>query len=144
MSELTNDFSNALIHAHRDLLQHIKKLNDLVNAKQWLSALALRRELELIRDELTEHFRFEEEGGYMSAVVQRQPQMANAIGELRNDHDSLAITLNGFIERIGPSFLPHDEFLSEIHDWMNSLREHETRENRIVQEAFNMEIGGGD
>ncbi len=108
---------------------------------EWLSQL---------RDQLALHFALEEAYGYFDDPVEVAPRLSYAAESLRNEHRQLYLTLTSIVERaerllhngqlatlalwIGPEFLRFDE----------ALHDHESRENDLIYEAFDTDLGTGD
>jgi hypothetical protein len=103
-----------------------------------------------LRDQLALHFALEEAYGYFDDPVEVAPRLSYAAENLRNEHRQLYMRLTHIVERaerlmrseqlatlalwIGPEFLEFDE----------ALRDHESRENELIYEAYDTDIGTGD
>ena len=92
---------------------------------------------------LLEHFTHEEDGGYMVAVVREHPHMENRIGNLQSDHRRLAGMLEAVIQQWNDE-ARRAQIKSTLDDFFAELRDHEQRENRLLQEAFCLDQGIGD
>jgi hypothetical protein len=106
--------------------------------------------LSQLRDQLALHFALEEAYGYFDDPVEVAPRLSYAAETLRNEHRRLYTDLTHIVERgerllcseqlatlalwIGPQFLEFDE----------ALRDHESRENDLIYEAYDTDIGAGD
>lgn len=143
-------------------LQEIKQ----VNADLWTSLADLRHRcnrplapascrliidrLGQLRDQLALHFSLEEAYGYFENPLDAAPQLSRQAERLRGEHRGLYLELCDLVERaermfyddqhaalalwIGPQFLEFDDH----------LRQHEERENELICEAYEGDIGVGD
>lgn len=114
------------------------------------SCRQLVQRLSQMRDQLALHFALEEAYGYFDDPVDVAPRLSHAAEQLRTEHRELYMELTNLVERaerlvhseqmatlalwIGPEFLRFDE----------ALRDHESRENDLIFEAFDTDIGTGD
>jgi hypothetical protein len=103
-----------------------------------------------LRDQLALHFSLEEAFGYFDDPVDVAPRLGRAADRLRAEHKGLYLDLCDLVERaermfydeqyaalalrLGPQFLKFDE----------ELRSHEERENELIVEAYDADIGVGD
>jgi hypothetical protein len=103
-----------------------------------------------LRDQLALHFALEEAYGYFEDPVDVAPQLSRAAERLRDEHKTLYIDFCDLAERaermyydeqhaafalsFGPQFLELDA----------RLRSHEERENELIFEAYDADIGVGD
>lgn len=103
-----------------------------------------------LRDQLALHFSLEEAYGYFDDPVDVAPQLSREAEQLRDQHKELYLDLCDLDERaermyydeqhaalalwIGPEFLEFDR----------RFRNHEERENDLIVEAYEGDIGVGD
>jgi hypothetical protein len=103
-----------------------------------------------LRDQLALHFSLEEAYGYFEDPIDVAPQLSRAADRLRAEHKELYLDLCEVVEHsermfydeqhaalalwIGPEFLEFD----------SRLRSHEERENELIMEAYDGDIGVGD
>jgi hypothetical protein len=93
---------------------------------------------------LREHFRFEEKDGYMEAVRQRQPHRDREIAQLLEEHRQLAQSLDALRLDMRVADGLSDSLRESVRAWVERVRHHEAHENRLVQEAFNLDISAED
>jgi hypothetical protein len=93
---------------------------------------------------LTEHFGYEEQKGYMDVVRKREPRLERAIQQLAEEHGQLRQSLDGLIGQAGTATGLNDNLRELIREWIERVRRHEIRENDLVQDAFNLDIGAED
>ena len=152
----------ATVTVNAAFLQEIKE----VNQELWMLQADLRHrflrpvapghsrflldKLCLLRDQLALHFSLEEAYGYFDDPVDVAPQLSRAADRLRAEHKGLYLDLCDLVERsermfydeqhaalalwLGPQFLEFDE----------RLRSHEERENELIVDAYDADIGVGD
>ncbi len=93
------------------------------------------------------HFRHEEQGGYMAEALVRAPQLRPRAEALQKQHeqlqeaiDKLQLLVNSGVE----SASWWDQIRNDFQHFASQLTEHEHCETKLVQEAYNLDIGGGD
>jgi hypothetical protein len=154
--------STGTVTVNAAFLQEIKE----VNQELWVLLADLRHrcqrpiapshcrhlidKLSLLRDQLALHFALEEAYGYFEDPVDVAPQLGRQAEQLRAEHKGLYLDLCDLVDRaermfyddqhaalalwIGPEFLEFDQ----------RLRGHEERENELILEAYEGDIGVGD
>jgi hypothetical protein len=135
MKTPTDTFVEALQEAHTDLLSDLHELEKEMGADS-ASPVALGTHLGSLQTHILEHFRFEEEGGYMAQVLKEEPQLRSAADELLEEHQQMAETLEGLIQEITKASGVRDAFRKKVKAWIKQIRQHESRENSLVQEAY--------
>jgi iron-sulfur cluster repair protein YtfE (RIC family) len=139
-----DSIAEALGQAHVALLADLRKLEQAVHPSSGEGPAGLRARLGEAHAHITEHFRFEEQNGYMDAVREREPRLERAIHQLAEEHRQLARSLEVLIEQARDATSLDDRFRDEVREWVERVRRHEARENDIVQDAFNLDIGAED
>lgn len=134
-----------LERAHTALMEDLQRLDRAAGAAgpPCNGAGELRSRLDATCTHITEHFRFEEQNGYMEVVSKREPRLQHVIDELAGEHRRLAATLAGLIERARVGSLD-DTFRGEVRAWVKDVRQHEIREDELIQDAFNLDLGTKD
>lgn len=154
--------STATVTVNPAFLQEIKE----VNQELWQSFADLRLRcsrpiatgmcrhlvdwLSELRDQLALHFALEEAYGYFDEPLHVAPQLAEKAGEIRAEHQELYLEFSDLVDRaermffagqtaalalwVGPQFLDFDA----------RIRDHEERENELIYDAFESDIGVGD
>jgi hemerythrin-like domain-containing protein len=133
-----------LTRAHDALLKDLQQLEKETGAPSGPNAAKMSTRLDQVRTHITQHFRFEEQDGYMDAVVQRAPHQERTIEQLREEHRQLANSLEALREEALATQSLDDPFREKVRAWVAQVRDHGTRENRLIQEAFNLDIGAED
>lgn len=133
----------SLIEAHKRLQSNLQELDALVASPE-TSPSVLAKRMNDLQALLTEHFHWEEKDGYMQAVLARAPQQERAVVTLQDEHTSLARTL----ESLRVTLAVRPEITAELRDrfrqWIAQVRDHETRENLLVEDVFNREVTAAD
>jgi hypothetical protein len=130
--------------AHAALLADLRELEQAVRPDSGESLVGLRARLGATHAHVTEHFRFEEEDGYMDAVRKREPRLERSVQQLAEEHAQLRRLLEAIIGGAGAAASLGDALREEIRGWTECVRRHEARENDLVQGAFNLDISAGD
>jgi hypothetical protein len=144
MQNTTTSFADALARAHGALLQNLRSLEDAVGAVPPKSAVELAARLGVTRAQISQHFCFEEQNGYLDAVRKREPRLEHRIQELAADHGRLLESLDKLVERARAATGPDPGLREDVKKWVDSVRQHEARENELVQDAFNFDFGAED
>lgn len=136
--------AEALSRAHGALLADLRKLEEAVRPSSEEGLTELSARLGATRAHITEHFRFEEQNGYMDTVRKREPRLERIIEQLAEEHRQLAQSLDAIIEQARAVTSRIDTIREEVRGWVERVRQHETRENHLVQDAFNLDISAED
>jgi len=147
MSGTNNAVAEELGRAHMGLLEEMQRLEKAAGpcgptgAGEGLAEL--RTHLDATRTHILEHFRFEEQNGYMDVVSKREPRLQRVIEELAQEHRQLAQTLDALTAQ-ARAVSPDDRFREEVRAWVKAVRQHEVREDELILDAFNLDIGTKD
>jgi hypothetical protein len=144
MGKTESPVAEALSRAHRSLLEDLRKLEEAARPSAGKSLTDLRDRLDAADTDITEHFRFEEQNGYMSDVRKQKPHLERAVQQLAAEHRQLAQGLAGLIDKAWAASSLDDALGEEVRQWIERVRQHEHRENELVQDAFNIDIGARD
>ncbi|MCG8606447.1 hypothetical protein MJD09_15870 [bacterium] len=100
------------------------------------------------KNRLLKHFDLEEEGGFMTDVLEAAPQSEMKVTQLKREHEYIITSLDRLtsdlkeIQEMEPTRL--EGVRNGINDIMKSLRDHETEEHMLMQRAYFREFGGAD
>jgi hypothetical protein len=144
MNKVKKSPTSALADAHRALLKDLADLERLAEPAVALEAAGAGARLEALREHLGKHFRFEEQSGYMQAVLARAPHYERRVQRLREEHDELWNELAALIIQAGGLPARDEEFRQAVRAWVEHVRDHEARENVLVEDTFNTEVAAGD
>jgi len=143
MEKTKESVAEALGRAHVALLADMKALGQAVRPSE--NDLAkLRSRLGSTRTNITEHFRFEEQNGYLDVVRKREPRLEREIHQLAEEHGQLSKSLDALIGKARTATSLGDSLRDETRQWIEQVRKHEVHENDVVQDAFDLDIGAED
>ena len=103
-----------------------------------------------LRDQLAMHFALEEAFGYFEDAVREAPQLSCAAESLRQDHARLfqyACRLAELAERLSYSHANHhyhQRLAEAFREFDTDFCLHESRENALIVQALQDDIGVGD
>jgi hypothetical protein len=144
MDTTEKSVAEALTRAHAVLLDDLTKLEEVAGSAPEEALADLRLRLGATHRHVAEHFRFEEQNGYLDVVRKRDPRLDRAILQLAEEHRDLRRSLDALILEVGAAARLDDSLRGKVQEWVRSIREHETRENDLVQDAFNLDIAAED
>jgi hypothetical protein len=102
------------------------------------------RQLNELVDHVESHFAHEEDGGYMAESLARAPRLATRAGRLLAEHAELLDDVHK-LQMLARSGVETDGWWRQIETDCERLKVtlfvHEHAEHRLVQEAFNRDIG---
>jgi hypothetical protein len=101
-----------------------------------------------LEQRLPEHFAFEERGGYLSDALAIAPRLSKWAAQLAEDHPIFLEQLRELVRdaheaAADDSRQPWEQIAVRVQKLASALGEHELEENRLVQQAFSEDIGGG-
>jgi hypothetical protein len=144
MENLETPIAEALEHAHASLMQDLRELERSARLGSQDDLKVLRSSLERTRAHILDHFRFEEQNGYMDVVRKSEPRLSRTIDDLAEEHVRMRNELEALIREAAAASSVNEGIRAKTLDWINHVRRHEARENRLVQDVFNLEIGPED
>jgi hypothetical protein len=130
--------------AHAMLLKDLQELEEMVRRATGERLAELTARLGATRTHIKEHFRFEEQNGYMDLVRKREPRLERAVQHLAEEHRALALSLDALIEEAGARADLDDTFREQVREWIGQVRQHEARETNLIQDAFNFDVSAED
>jgi hypothetical protein len=147
MSEIARSFTIELDDEHVSLLAQLGCLEEKPEPGTADCAGLLVGRLTEVQASLQRHFRFEEEGGYMSRILADAPYLHRAAQELLAEHTRLSNYLASLITAaagVPPESHVTPALRERVSQWVLLVRGHEARENRLIQQACNQDIGADD
>ena len=133
--------ASALSVAHASLLEQLRRLEEAVTEQ---SLPEFRDRLRAVRIQIAEHFRFEEQDGYMETVRKQQPRLERAVRELGAEHPQLLQALDAIVADTRTAAALSTTVRQSVQAWIDRVRQHEACENGLVQNAFNQDISAED
>ncbi len=99
-------------------------------------------------DHLKKHFELEENGGFMTPVIEENPSKESTVQALKEEHQILLDDLDTLTQKmcsIPPSDCDACEQLCEsFQQLVKALRKHERIEDQMIQSVFTDDIGTKD
>lgn len=109
---------------------------------RWILAV-----LDVLLETLPSEIEFKEHDGYLSEVTDVQPSWCGAVDKLHEEHAALFDELHdlrrALLRQSGTPAMAN-RVLTNLQHWMHGLEAHHHHENRLLQTAMNLDIGGGD
>lgn len=136
--------ADTLHHAHEALLHDLRELERLAKRSTTEDISHLRTRLHSVYGDVMEHFRLEEENGYMDSVRTRSPRLERTVSQLAKEHRQLADSLESLIANVDDCSIIDGALRKDIHSWVERMRRHETHENNLIQEAFSLDVESGE
>jgi hemerythrin-like domain-containing protein len=103
-----------------------------------------------VRDQLAFHFALEEAYGYIEDPVVVAPRLCERIEQLRIEHSelyALAARIVDSVEALSPDESEShasQSLADQCHRFLRSFDQHEAKENALIAQAFNEDIGECD
>jgi predicted nucleic acid-binding Zn-ribbon protein len=144
MEKAETSVAEALSQAHAALLADLEELDRGVRPSSTSDLAELRARLATTSTHVAEHFRFEEQKGYLDTVRKREPRLERAIQQLEEEHRQLLESLAALVEEAAAATSLGDPLRDRVRSWVTNLRQHEIRESDLVQDAFNLDISAED
>jgi hypothetical protein len=140
----TNSIAESLSEARRSLFRDLTGLENLIHPGSKVALRELQNRLSRTYTHLCEHFRLEEKDGYMDNLADDQPRFHRVVEQLGDEHRALRRALDMIhADTIVASGVDED-LLQRTRDWVARVRQHETRENDLVQDATDLDVGTQD
>lgn len=136
-----------LLAEHRDLFNLIQSVRAAFAAPGNPTPACRAMVLEAIRSlrsHLSEHFAREESGGFLEEAVTRIPRLSAAMRSIICQHPDLLAELDRVIaglECAPDSSAAWEAARKAYGDFACHMTEHERRENAVVQEGYNEDLG---
>ena len=110
---------------------------------EWLARLRTR--FDDYASHLREHLAQEEEGGYLTHVVELRPTLSEAVEIIRQEHEELTHIIQD-VQAAVHELAPEDNLLrrdccERVKQLMFWIERHEEHENYIVTYAFTQDLG---
>jgi hypothetical protein len=147
MLETTFSFVAELSQEHDSLLGQLSHVQEAFHEYLPGGASLLADRLRALKTSLLRHFFFEEQGGYMSQVLEQAPHLHRSAQELLAEHHLLGLELDALIESasaVPPDRLPPVPLQQRVEQWMGLVRRHEAKENQLIQGTCNQDLGAED
>ncbi len=103
-----------------------------------------------LRDQLATHFSLEEAFGYLDDPVEIAPRLSDLAENLLKEHRRLQdriselVNFTWALQNRGSLQVAFRQVAKEFHGFHNDLRRHERREQLLILQAYDDDIGVGD
>jgi hypothetical protein len=139
-------FAAAFEAEHREMRQLVHALRDAVNRNRpWSREVAREavHAVEAMQTHLRHHFAQEEAGGYLEQALAMAPRFNDEAQVLLAQHASM-LKLIDQVDQVAQGAIEDAELWPQVKlqvkELLRKLLAHESAENRIVQQAFNVGI----
>ncbi|MBM3993105.1 MAG: hemerythrin domain-containing protein [Planctomycetes bacterium] len=144
MKRSKEKIAEALRHAHHALLRDLRRLQDVARPGSDVTLIELRTLLSETYTHLCEHFRWEEQDGYLDELDEAEPRFQRVVQELGEEHRELRRTLDDLHGDTILASTVDPALLANIRNWIDRLRRHEARENSLVEDAVTSDLASAD
>lgn len=139
MERANRSVTEALSRAHAALREDLGHLDEAVRPLSRENAAGLRARLASTQVQIAEHFRFEEQNGYMDTVRQREPRLERTVQKLAEEHRQITRTLETLLAETRLADSLDEPYRRRVRQWVEHVRQHEAREDHLVHDAFNLD-----
>jgi iron-sulfur cluster repair protein YtfE (RIC family) len=136
--------ADAMLKAHGALKRDLQEVSQALHSSEPAIPRQFQDRLVALQKHVAEHFRFEEQNGYMPEVLKRKPNLDRDVAKLRSDHRLLAETLSQLITEARGKVIADEAWSRRLKAWIAEVERHEILENDLIQDAFNLDISAED
>jgi len=147
------DSESAELKAHQELIEQHRALNELLGHVN--EALAERSGtiaevsglLARLGDMLVKHFESEEQGGYFAEALTHAPRLIARANALMAQHPKMTRYARELAGAADPDREPDlwwQQTRERFEAFRDELKQHESRENELLQEAYHRDLGSND
>jgi hypothetical protein len=133
-----------LSDTHAALLDDLHKLERSHVHGSGADMVQLGLQLGAVLARVKEHFRIEEGSGFLESLGEQQPRLGHAVQELLAEHCGLIDSLIQLIEKSKAVSSLDASIRKDIGEWITHIRQHESHEEDLIQEAYNHDLGAVD
>ncbi len=141
LGSLLDDVSTLEYILLGDLRDILEESLDETNAK-WLAAV-----IDALIETMPRNFALQDEGGYLQEVVECDANWYGYVRQLSDERTRIyhqLLMLRREIDEIPPREIAAKELRTNLRNWMVQLTAFQRHELRLVQTAFNLDVGIGD
>ena len=127
-----------------------QQVTSLLSRPRPISCSVLVHDLWQLRDQLAMHFALESAYGYLADVVEHAPRLCENAKAMLAEHDDLFLEICEIIEdaeKLAYEAYTYRHFVSvasSVFDFHAKFLAHESRENQLIFQSLNEDIGVGD
>jgi hypothetical protein len=110
------------------------------------AAAVARDKLAVFNQQMRSHFEMEEDGGYMEEAVARLPVLSHNADKLITEHAILRMAIDHLVKHldtVGDSAAEWNSCREEFQRFANQIAAHESNENWLLHEGFNVPDSDG-
>lgn len=97
------------------------------------------------KNHLMKHFDLEEDGGFMSEIINEKPEAMSKVRKLEAEHNIFASSLDGIMTDLklmrAEEISELDAIRNRVLQLITDLHAHEEAENRLIQSVYCREYG---
>jgi hypothetical protein len=136
---------DAVLAEHRRLHELVEQIEATLS-RPHPSHSSLSRLLETLSESLRGHFEHEERGGYLSEALSAAPQWSALAVRLLDEHAGFLISAERMRRGVNVAAATGDwsDLANAFADFERRFDEHETAENRLVQDAMLRDLEAED
>jgi iron-sulfur cluster repair protein YtfE (RIC family) len=97
-----------------------------------------------LQEHLREHFHEEEDGGFFKEIVSQAPRMSDRADAIENEHVDLSTAVDELVSVASKESELCKTMEAGFHDFSKALMHHETKENELLLDAYEEDIGSAD
>jgi hypothetical protein len=137
---------HALLADHANLRQALDAVSETISQRSGRPTMVAKMIGELA-GRILSHFRHEERGGHLAQAMDAAPHLAVQADGLLQEHEELAQSLAA-LQRQAAAADDSSSWWEDLEDmfvfFLYRFLEHEEAENRLLQAAYNEDIGAED
>lgn len=146
MTDLNHEFYEQVRQEHEELREWLGRLHHALTERTQ-SGPQIAGMFGELTEHINRHFNDEEIGGFFEQVVDMAPRFADRTILLREEHTALRADLAGLAARadeadVGDAWW--QELLAGFHEFSKALMQHENKENELLQDVFDEDVGSKD
>jgi hypothetical protein len=128
----------ALAAAQRLTFHDVQDLEQKIGPSSRSTAAQVRDRLTTLRTHLVAQFHHEEQDGYGQAVLAEAPQFERTVRTLLGEHAHLLSALDELLQQARTAESRDPALFEKAEAWIGRFREHESQENTLLEDAFNV------
>lgn len=136
----------AILSGHQQLKSLLEEIDQVLGARSRSIDEACHL-LAQLGDRLVKHFALEEQQGYFEEAVLHAPQLVAKVNRLMAQHPKICTQVHSLVEEAASSSSPEDWWETTRRLFLafrEELLRHERAEDRLLHEAYNLDIGSHD
>lgn len=135
-----------LLEEHSQLWKAVELCRSTLNGK-YVAAHYLNSLFQKLLEQILNHFSNEEEHGYFVDVIEEAPQLEPAVEELCRQHPRMVKLIVGILKVLEDEDSGEErrsDLIRKYAEFYHLFEHHEAEETRLLQNAFNRDIGSHD